>query len=75
MFDGENFEYMKDKIKLSYLSYGIDLWDIVEDTYAPLVNGKGVCIPKRKQHANQKKKFSMYPKARLYLRSTIAKKK
>ena len=38
MFDGEDFEYWKDKLESFILGYDPDLWDMVLDGYKHLVD-------------------------------------
>ena len=47
IFDGQNFEYWKDRIESFFLGYDADLWDIVVDGYSPLVDRSGNKIERR----------------------------
>ena len=41
MFDGEKFDYWKDRIESYFLAYDLDLWDLVVDGYTHPVDDKG----------------------------------
>ena len=45
IFDGEKFDYWKDRIESFFLGYDIDLWDIVVYGYSYPVDAKGKQIP------------------------------
>src|SRR4051812_47262128 len=42
VFDGENFEYWKDKLESYFLGLEGDLWDLLMDGYKHPVNASGV---------------------------------
>ncbi|MCI71856.1 hypothetical protein A2U01_0093119, partial [Trifolium medium] len=41
-FNGEQFEYWKDRIESFFLGYDSDIWDIVTRGYTPPVDANGV---------------------------------
>jgi hypothetical protein len=46
IFDGEKFDYWKDRIESFFLGYDVNLWDLVVDGYVHPVNAKGNNIAK-----------------------------
>ena len=44
MFDGEKFDYWKDRIENYFMAYDFDLWDTVVDGYTYPVDDRGVKI-------------------------------
>ena len=64
IFDGENFDYWKDKIKSFFLAHDTDLWDMVTDGYIHPVDERGQKIDKKKMTDQQKKEFRNHHKAR-----------
>ena len=55
IFDGERFDYWKDRIRSYLLGFDIDLWDIVVDGYTYLVDEEGREVPKSALTDAQKK--------------------
>jgi len=56
IFDGERFDYWKDRIKSFFLGFDMELWEYVTDGYvAPLENE--VAIPLSRMTEDQKKQF------------------
>ena len=41
VFDGENFDYWKDRIESLFLAHDADLWDMLIDGYTHLVDESG----------------------------------
>ncbi|PNX62377.1 hypothetical protein L195_g052950 [Trifolium pratense] len=41
IFDGEKFDYRKEKIESFFLGYNADLWDMVTDGYTHPVDASG----------------------------------
>ena len=41
VFDGENFDYWKDRIESFFLAHDVDLWDMVIDGYIHPVDESG----------------------------------
>ncbi|XP_058768905.1 uncharacterized protein LOC131642702 [Vicia villosa] len=71
VFDGENFEYWKDRIEISFLGQDPDLWDIVVDGYNH-PEDTGVKIARKNMTDKQKKEFKSHHKARTFLLSAIS---
>ena len=46
-FDGENFDYWKDRIESVFLAHDADLWDMVIDGYTHPVDRRGQKIDKK----------------------------
>src|SRR3954468_19476785 len=57
VFDGENFEYWKDRLESYFLCQDGDLWDLVLDSYTHPVNARGVKISRQAMSDDQKKEF------------------
>lgn len=55
IFDGEKFDYWKDRIKSFFLGYDADLWDMVMDGYTHHVYSNGVKLERNKMDEQQKK--------------------
>ena len=71
VFDGEKFDYWKDRIESFFLGYDADLWDIVTDGYKPpTLNGAEV--PRSKMSEDQKREFKNHHKARTILLNAIS---
>ena len=47
VFDGENFDYWKDRIESCFLAHDVDLWDMVTDGYTHPVDGSGQKIDRK----------------------------
>ena len=47
IFDGEKFEYWKDRLESLFLGHDVDLWDMVVDGYVPPTDDTGKEIAKR----------------------------
>lgn len=72
MFDGENFDYWKDRIESFFLGYDVDLWDLVIDGYTHPTNDEGKKIDRKSMTEHQKKEFINHHKARTILLNTIS---
>jgi len=72
VFDGEKFDYWKDRIESFFLGYDADLWDIVTDGYKPPVTDAGVAVPRSKMTDDQKREFKNHHKARTILLNAIS---
>ena len=46
IFDGERFEYWKDRLESFFLGYDADLWDLITDGYREPISEEGIPIPK-----------------------------
>ena len=66
VFDGEKFDYWKDRIESFFLGYDADLWDIVTDGYKPPVTNAGVEVPRSKMSDDQKREFKIITKPERY---------
>ena len=49
-FDGEKFDYWKDRIESFFLGYDADLWDIVTNGYKPPFSAIGMPFPRSKMN-------------------------
>jgi len=72
IFDGQNFEYWKDRLESFFLGYDADLWDIVIDGYSPPTDRSGNKIERKVMTDTQKKEFKNHHKARTILLSAIS---
>ena len=72
VFDGENFDYWKDRIESFFLAHDADLWDMVTDGYTHLVDGRGQKIDRKMMSDQQKREFRNHHKARTILLSAIS---
>ena len=54
IFDGENFDYWKDRIQSFFLAHDADLWDMVTDGYIHLVDKSGQEIDRKRMTYHQK---------------------
>ncbi|XP_057432479.1 uncharacterized protein LOC130725251 [Lotus japonicus] len=71
MFDGEKFEYWKDRIESFFLGFDADLWDHITDGYTRPIDEDGVKIPRDKMTEAQKKMYKDHHRARTILLSVI----
>ena len=46
IFDGEIFDYWKDRIRSHLLGFDLDLWDIIVDVYSYPVDEEGKEVPR-----------------------------
>ena len=69
VFDGEKFDYWKDKIESFFLGYDADLWDIVTNGYKPSVSDAAIVI---KMTDDQKHDFKNHHKAKTILLNAIS---
>ena len=72
MFDGQRFEYWKDRLESFFLGFDADLWDIIVDGYERPVDEEGKKISRSEMTAEQKKLYSQHHKARAILLSAIS---
>src|SRR4051812_3877614 len=72
VFDGENFEYWKDRLESYFLCQDGDLWDLVLDGYTYLVNAQGVNISRQAMSDAQKKDFKNRHKSITILLNAIS---
>ncbi|XP_050897918.1 uncharacterized protein LOC127104807 [Lathyrus oleraceus] len=72
VFDGENFDYWKDKIEIFFLGYDVDLWDTVTNGYEPPVSDVGIVITKSKMTYDQKRDFKNHHKVRTIMLNDIS---
>ncbi|XP_050909158.1 eukaryotic translation initiation factor 4 gamma-like [Lathyrus oleraceus] len=72
VFDGEKFDYWKDRIESFFLGYDADLWDMVIIGYEPPVYTPGVVIIMNKMSDDQKRDFKNHHKARTIQLNTIS---
>src|ERR1044072_2652746 len=72
IFDGEKFEYWKDRIESFFLGFDADLWDIVIEGYEHLKDAEGKAISRSQMTEPQKKSFRDHHKARTILLNVIS---
>src|SRR3954469_25396255 len=72
IFDGENFEYCKDRLESYFLCQDGDLWDPVLDGYTHPVNAQGVKISRKAMSDAQKKDFKNHHKSRTILLNDLS---
>src|ERR1044072_1526294 len=72
IFDGEKFDYWKDRIKSFFLGFDEDLWDIVIEGYEHPKDTEGKIVPRNQMTETQKKKFLNHHKARTILLNAIS---
>jgi hypothetical protein len=73
MFDGEDFEYWKDRLESFILGYDPDLWDMVLDGYKHPVDKDGNKIERKEMDKTQKADFKNHHKSRNILLNAISK--
>src|ERR1044072_628448 len=71
IFDGERFDYWKDRIKSFFLGFDMELWEYVTDGYVAPVENE-VAIPLSRMTEDQKKQFRNHHKARTILLNSIS---
>ena len=72
VFNGENFNYWKDRIESFFLAHDADLWDMVTDGYTHPVDGRGQKIDRKMMFDQQKREFRNHHKARTILLNAIS---
>src|SRR3954470_9637927 len=72
VFEGENFEYWKDKLESYFLGLDGDLWDLLMDGYKHPVNASGVKLTRQEMSDDQKKHFRNHHKCRTVLLNAIS---
>src|SRR3954465_4122319 len=72
VFEGENFEYWKDKLESYFLGLDGDLWDLLMDGYKHPVNASGVKLTRQGMSDDQKKLFRDHHKCRTVLLNAIS---
>src|SRR3954467_15407360 len=72
VFDGENFEYWKDKLESYFFGLDGDLWDLLMDSYEHPVNATGVKLTRQEMNDDQKKLFRNHHKCRTVLLNAIS---
>src|SRR3954468_17601623 len=72
VFDGENFEYWKDKLESYFLGLDGDLWDLLMEGYKHPVKATGVRLTRQEMDDDQKKLFKNHHKCRTVLLNAIS---
>src|SRR3954465_11266591 len=72
VFDGENFEYWKDKLESYFLGLDGELWDLLMDGYKHPVKATGVRLTRQEMNDDQKKLFKNHHKCRTVLLNAIS---
>src|SRR3954465_3016298 len=71
VFEGENFEYWKDKLESYFLGLDGDLWDLLMDGYKHPVNASGVKLTRQGIKDDQKKVFRGHPNSKTVLQNAL----
>ena len=72
IFDGEKFDYWKDRIESYFLGFNLDLWDLVVDGYSHPVDSTGKKIARSDFSEAQKKTYKNHHRARTILLNAIS---
>jgi hypothetical protein len=72
IFDGEKFDYWKDRIEIFFLGYNVDLWDLVVDGFVHPVNAERNIIARSVMTNQQKKDFKNHHKSITILLNDIS---
>lgn len=72
IFDGENFNYWKDRIDSFFLGYDADIWDLIVDGYVHPINDEGKKVERKSMTDVQKKEFRNHHKERTILLDAIS---
>ena len=72
VFDGDKFDYWKDRIESFFLGYDVDLWDLVVDGYNHPVDVAGNKVARSAMTDQQKKDYKNNHKARTILLNVIS---
>src|SRR3954462_8513148 len=72
VFDGENFEYWKDKLESYFLGLDGELWDLMMDSYKHPVKASGVRLTRQEMDDDQKTLFKNHHKYRTVLLNAIS---
>ena len=73
IFDGEKFEYWKDRLESFFLGHDSDLWDIVLYGYTPPIDSEGNNIDRKNMDRQQKVDFKNHHRARNIFINVISK--
>src|ERR1044072_5719878 len=72
IFDGEKFDYWKDKIEIFFLGFDVYLWDMVIEGYEHPKDAEGKIVSRSQMTEAHNKKFQNHHKARTILLNTIS---
>src|ERR1044072_1763886 len=72
IFDGERFDYWKDRIESFFLGFDVDLCDLVIEGYEHPKDAEGKIVSRSQMTEAQKKKFLNHHKAITILLNTIS---
>ena len=73
VFDGEDFNYWKDRLESFFIGYDPDLWDMVLDGYTHPIVKEGNKIDRKSMDKQQKTDFKNPHKARNIMLNAISK--
>ena len=73
VFDGEDFEYWKDRLESFFLGHDSDLWDIVLDGYKHPIDSEGNKVDRKNMDRQQKADFKNHHRARNIFLNAISK--
>src|ERR1044072_7115807 len=72
IFDGEKFDYWKDRIESFFLGFDVDLRDLVIEGYEQPKDNEGKIIPRSQMTDVQKKTFKNHHRPRTILLNAIS---
>src|SRR4051812_42292316 len=72
VFDGENFEYLKDKLESYFHGLDGELWDLLMDGYKHPIKATGIRLTRQEMDDDQKKLFKNHHKCRTVLLNVIS---
>src|SRR4051812_35331828 len=72
VFDGENFDYWKDRLESYFLGLDGDLWDLLVDGYKHPVKASGAKLTRQEMSDDQKKQFKNQYRSRTVLLNAIS---
>lgn len=72
IYDGDRFDYWKNRIECFFLGHSVDLWDMVFDGYTHPIDASGNKIERRMMMEQQKKHYKNNHKARTILLKDIS---
>src|ERR1044072_752240 len=72
IFDGEKFDYWKDRVESFFLGYDADIWDLVIEGYEQPKDAEGNIVSRSQMTDAQKKMFKDHYKARTILLNAIS---
>lgn len=71
-FNGENFEYWKDRLESFFLGFNENLWDMVIDGYTHPTDDEGKKLVRKSMTDSQKKEFQNHHTAKTIMLNAIS---